>query len=161
MSSRAINSLIIIICLIKLFARLSMGVTQISQWKKTVILEELGKCCLIAFLNNASPDKLINQIVLYLKCSYCEPNLSSPNKKGSCVGRGVLPQTELFHWFVLDSFSLFGNKDVWVQSFWYLNELLLGLQMQQGMFLLQIKITSCLAWDEKKVNCGHMVQNFN
>ena len=34
MSSRAINSLIIIICLIKLFASLSMGVTQISQWKK-------------------------------------------------------------------------------------------------------------------------------
>lgn len=31
MSSRAINSLIIIICLIKLFASLSMGVTQISQ----------------------------------------------------------------------------------------------------------------------------------
>lgn len=49
--------------------------------KKAVILEELGKCFLIAFLNNASPDKLINQIVLYLKCSYCEPNLSSPNKK--------------------------------------------------------------------------------
>lgn len=49
--------------------------------KKAVILEELGKCFLIAFLNNASPDKLINQIFLYLKCSYCEPNLSSPNKK--------------------------------------------------------------------------------
>lgn len=53
--------------------------------KKAVILEELGKCFLIAFLNNASPDKLINQIFLYLKCSYCEPNLSSPNKKREAV----------------------------------------------------------------------------
>ena len=58
--------------------------------KKAVILEELGKCFLIAFLNNASPDKLINQIFLYLKCSYCEPNLSSPNKKKGrlCGTRG-------------------------------------------------------------------------
>lgn len=58
--------------------------------KKAVILEDLGKCFLIAFLNNASPDKLINQIFLYLKCSYCEPNLSFPNKKKGrlCGTRG-------------------------------------------------------------------------
>lgn len=57
--------------------------------KIAVILEELGKCFLIAFLNNASPDKLINQIFLYFKCSYYEPNLSSLNKKRrQCGTRG-------------------------------------------------------------------------
>lgn len=64
MSSGAINSLIIIVCLIKLF-------TQPPPWElhklaseKAVILVQLGKCFLIAFLNNASLDKLINQMSL-------------------------------------------------------------------------------------------------
>lgn len=64
MSSGAINSLIIILCLIKLF-------TQPPPWElhklaseKAVILVQLGKCFLIAFLNNASLDKLINHMSL-------------------------------------------------------------------------------------------------
>ena len=87
--------------------------------KKAVILEELGKCFLIAFLNNASPDKLINQIFLYLRCSYCEANLSSSNERRESVwDKGFFSlQPKLFHRFVLDSYSLLCDKEARLQSF--------------------------------------------
>lgn len=51
--------------------------------EKAVILVQLGKCFLIAFANNASLDKLINQIsVKNLKCSEREQRrpISDPPK---------------------------------------------------------------------------------